>query len=182
MQPVNFILIDAAITGDIIERGKEINQDFVSLYRGKEEEDFENIGPYLFAFQAKSLFSSWVFDNAWGGNLGIIIETTASLEECLLHFQKYIVIKNNGGREHYFRFYDPRVLKVVLPGYDNKKLAEFFGPVEKFTLEGDNKETAVTFSQQNGILQQSLVNAAEIFGLSSEPAIKEPASVHTRIK
>jgi len=36
-----------------------------------------------------------------------------------------------------FRFYDPRVLRVFLPTCTSKEVLEFFGPITRYVLEGE---------------------------------------------
>ena len=41
-----------------------------------------------------------------------------------------------GGERVYFRFYDPRVLRVYLPTCSSSELKGVFGPVGRFVVEG----------------------------------------------
>ncbi|MEP7279638.1 MAG: DUF4123 domain-containing protein [Bacteroidota bacterium] len=157
MQGANLILIDAAVTGHTIGEGKALNEQFVSLYRGLDDEDIEQVGPYLFSFSAGSAFAHWVIDRVWGGRTGVLIKSSAGLEECLLHFQQHLFKKDGRGKDQYFRFYDPRVLKTYLPACDKNELAGFFGPVEKFIMEGESSEEAVEYGLLSGILQRHIL-------------------------
>ena len=44
------------------------------------------------------------------------------------------------GEEVYFRFYDPRVLRVFLPTCSVRQKAELFGEIRSFLLEGPASE------------------------------------------
>ncbi len=52
----------------------------------------------------------------------------------------------------YFRFYDPRVLRIFLPTCDRSQILEFFGPVKIFICEDEDPEHILLFSHQNGEL------------------------------
>ncbi len=68
------------------------------------------------------------------------------------HFRHFLIVKDESGRKLYFRFYDPRVLRVFLPTCTKTQLREFFGPVEVFVLEDENPTNALVFSLEDGVL------------------------------
>jgi uncharacterized protein DUF4123 len=53
----------------------------------------------------------------------------------------------------YFRYYDPRVLRVFLPTCNTQELAAVFGPVKSFVLEDDDPNTMLILSHSSGTLQ-----------------------------
>jgi hypothetical protein len=61
------------------------------------------------------------------------------------------------GRELYFRFYDPRVLRVFLPTCTLQQTAEFFGPVSSYLVEGEQASILLTFiSSRTGVQRESI--------------------------
>ena len=160
----NHILLDGARMEQSLETAKKLNPIFDSLYRGRSEEELDAVAPYLFSFPPNSDFSTWIFENGWGSSWGLIVSTKINFEDCWKHFRKFLIIKTEEGQELYFRFYDPRVLKVFLPTCDEQQIMEFFGPIEKFIVEGDNKESAIEFTHQNGIVKQQSIAASAVFG------------------
>lgn len=95
----------------------------------------------------------------------VYIVSNWSLEKLVTHFRKFLIIKTESNQQLYFRFYDPRVLKIFLPTCDQQQIIEFFGPIEKFIVEGDTKEEAIEFTHQNGNLLQKVIPASEVFNL-----------------
>ena len=61
-------------------------------------------------------------------------------------------MKAEDGRELYFRFYDPRVLRIFLPTCNAAETATFFGPVGQFLVEAQDAETLLRFSLLRGAL------------------------------
>jgi hypothetical protein len=170
-----FLILDAARCGsEQIDEAKALcNQAAgIILPLASNELYLEGVAPHL--FQPENVLKEWYAENGWGDAWGVFFQTEASYETCLLHFQQIVILKDTRG-SRYFRFYDPRVLKTFLPAADKNKLSAFFGPVEKFIAEGDTKETAVTFTNQQGVLQQSIVPAASVFESLESPAKKWPA-------
>ena len=52
---------------------------------------------------------------------------------------KLLWVRDEGQRQLYFRFYDPRVLPVFLPTCDAEQRRQVFGPVEKLYCLSDGK-------------------------------------------
>jgi hypothetical protein len=159
-----YFLLDAARMLGEFETARSLQADHLSLYSGRDAESLSSVAPYLFPWQPDSEFAKWLLDTGWGNSWGMFVETPASIDALKTHFQKFLIIKSPASGEMYFRFYDPRVLKVFLPTYDTQKIIEFFGPVEKFIVEGDSKETAIGFSHQSGTLEQKKIEVKEVFG------------------
>ena len=57
------------------------------------------------------------------------------------HFRKYLMVEAEGDDSRlYFRFYDPRVLRVFLPTCPPESKQAFFGDVERFLFSGPGGE------------------------------------------
>src|SRR5215211_2202012 len=110
----HYILLDAARMDEDMDTAQELNPHFDSLYRGGSKETLAEVAPYLFSFEKDTEFSQWYLENGWGDSWGILFSSKASFEECHKHFRKFLLVKNEKGDELYFRFYDPRVLKIFL--------------------------------------------------------------------
>ena len=52
----------------------------------------------------------------------------------------------------YFRYYDPRVLRIYLPACNKEELATIFGPVRRYVLEGEEKEMVIEYQAAGGEL------------------------------
>ncbi|MEP6747597.1 MAG: DUF4123 domain-containing protein [Bacteroidota bacterium] len=171
----SFFLLDAArATEENLIYATEKNENVISLYRGRSEESLSAVAPYIFTFPHSEDFSDFIMKNGWGRSWGVLVYSESDMDNLFKHFRKFLMVKTEEGKELYFRFYDPRVLRIFLPSCDAEQLKEFFGPVEKFIVEGDTKEEAVVFTLQDGELQQSVISAAAVFGLSPASTLEEP--------
>ncbi|MEO6670262.1 MAG: DUF4123 domain-containing protein [Ferruginibacter sp.] len=165
-----FLFLDAARTAGNICIAKELNKVHQSLYRETAGNILLDVSPHIFSLSEDSEFSNWYFENGWGKSWGLVIIAKMSFEDCWIHFRRFLIIKTDDKRELYFRFYDPRVLKIFLPTCDKNQILEFFGPVESFICEGDTKEEAIRFWHQNGELKQEVLPVEKIFGNIVIPA------------
>ena len=73
-----------------------------------------------------------------------------------------MLVKTEDGEELYFRFYDPRVLRIFLPTCDESQIRELFGPIEYFLMEDEDPEHAIRFWHENGILKSKQFDKAEL--------------------
>ncbi|MEM9460763.1 MAG: DUF4123 domain-containing protein [Myxococcota bacterium] len=109
------------------------------------------VAPYLTALGAHHPFSGYFARLGRGHNWGVMLRSTASMDELAEHFAGLIRARLPEGRDVLFRFYDPRVLRVYLPTCTPDELDEFFGPVEAFLIElGDGRWSV--FQREDGAL------------------------------
>ena len=159
-----YLLLWATNWANDDNNAKKLNANHSSLYKGQSEETLANVAPYLFTLEKDSYFENWFISNGWGNSCGVIVSSSANFEECLKHFRKFLIVKTEEGTEMYFHFYDPSVLKIFLPSCDKNQILEFFGPIESFICEGDTKEEAIRFWQENGELKQEILPVEKVFG------------------
>jgi hypothetical protein len=173
----SYLLLDAARCGmDAIEKANEIcSGEHSSLYLlDGNREYLKEVAPYIYTSGA--LLQEWFVAGGWGDSWGMLVFSKAGFSDCWKHFRQFLLVKKENGEEMYFRFYDPRVLRRFLPNCHEDQIINFFGPVEKFLVEGSVKEEAIEFSHKNGFLQQRQVRAENIFGKQPGFAAKEPAA------
>lgn len=65
----------------------------------------------------------------------MLLESTSEPVRIYKHLRKILVVTGDDGNEMYFRYYDPRVLRVFLPTCEPVQLREFFGPIDAFIAE-----------------------------------------------
>lgn len=160
LQHITHILLDAARMADKIETAKELNATHDSLYRGGSEESLSSVAPYIFRFQNNSEFAQWFMENGWGNSWGLMIKSNFSLPELHKHFRKFLLVATEDGKKLYFRFYDPRVLRIFLPTCNATQIRELFELVDYFLMEDENPEFVLKFWQENGILKSQKITVS----------------------
>lgn len=139
-----------------------------SLYSGPVADDLADVAPYLVACAPGSAFNQWLFGTAWGQSAGIVLESQADLTELRTHLRRFLMVLDESGKRLYFRFYDPRVLRVFLPTCDAEQLQRLFGPITAFVVEGEDPAQALRFTLAGGDL------VTETIDLAREPAPVQP--------
>jgi len=141
----NFVLLDAARMLDRMDKARELNPKHICLYRGKSEEVLRQVAPYLFSYEQESPFAQWL-EEGWADAWGVFLSSRKNMDDLLKHFRQFLMVKTEDGEELYFRFYDPRVLRIFLPTCDNKQLSSLFSGIEKYIVESETGEEQLYYS------------------------------------
>ena len=181
MAQTNYVLLDAARMDDKFDEAIALNPENECLFNGKGEEYFRPVSPFLFKYFKNDEFNKWVEYLGWGNSWGMFINTEVSLEELTKHFRKFLLVKTEEQRELFFRFYDPRVLRIFLPTCDAMQLKDFFGPVKVFGMESEDPEFAIQFELQNGKLISKKVVKQEFWNQLNEVSVSAKADTEIRI-
>lgn len=161
-------VVDTARVEGLAARLVDLGARARCLYQGKSEEELADVAPYLVPVPPDSDASTLVFEELWGRSAAIHAVTDLSLTDLRSHLRKFLMVVTEDGKTLYFRFYDPRVLRVFLPTCTPEQLAEFFGPVSAYYCEDEDPGRALKFSLAGGALQ------IETIDLSIDPN-KKPA-------
>ena len=152
----------------------ELNPNHQSLYKGSAEEDLAGVAPYLFTIKENTPFADWYFKEGFGKSWGILLFANAAFEDVYKHFRKFLLVKTEDGQQLYFRFYDPRVLRIFLPTCDSSQLKELIGPVRHFLVESEKSKEILQFWHENGILKTKVLPYSETS--ETETAVKQEMS------
>ena len=165
-----FAILDAAREGRIPIELQSKGVQFTSLYRGEPEEVLHEVAPYLVRIDAQSEFARWLLNEGWGDSWGIFPVASATLEELRRHFRHFLLVRDPAGAELYFRFYDPRVLRVYLPTCTGSEAKQFFGPVTAYVTEANDGQAISVFSR-------AAMRTVRLSDLQSSPASELIANI-----
>ena len=135
MHPSAFLLLDAARMHGDIHQARELNPDHTCLYEGDSERFLSAVAPWLFSMQPGCAFAQWVAANGSRQSWGVLLRCDPDPVKLYKHLRNFLIVQGDDGKEMYFRYYDPRVLRVFLPTCEPEQLRTFFGPIEAFVAE-----------------------------------------------
>jgi hypothetical protein len=96
----------------------------------------------------------------WGKNWGIYFNSDADLPTVYEHVRRLLTLRDEDDRLLYDRFYDPPVLRVIIPACIPEERASFFGPISRFVVEGDDLDSPIHFRGTPPLARTDLDQAA----------------------
>ncbi len=131
------------------------------LFQGEAAQYMDDVAPYLVPIDpAGEYLECWA--QRWGKNAGILLTTSAHPEVLFRHLREIFVVKDEGGQEYFFRYYDPRVLRAYLPTCTAEEADKFFGLVQAVFVESAGSDAIMKFSISNGGLRHGLVRLEKL--------------------
>lgn len=101
--------------------------------------------PYLVGLPGDSRLLDVLVKDGWGQGWGFYVNSLAGLEEVRRHLAGFLAVRSRHGCELRFPFYDPRVLRILLPAMSPRETADFFGPLSRLVVEAEAPQTALEF-------------------------------------
>lgn len=154
-----FAVLDAARDPLVLARLLHCKETYQSLYEGMPGQQLAAFAPYLVSLPAGSGFLDTLVREGWGKSWGVYLTSDQSFKEVRKHLRRFLLVKTDGGEKLYFRYYDPRVLRVFLPTCNASELPRFFGPTRAFLIEGEEPDF-LRFETERGRLKQQTVRLA----------------------
>lgn len=152
-----FALLDAARDGRVLDLLRNSGEKHESLYEGKQGEDLASFAPYLAQLPKESRLLATLVQEGWGKSWGVYLTSAAELEEIRRHLRHFLQVKLPSGEQVYFRFYDPRVLRVFLPTCMPEDTTRFFGPIQNYLVEDENPKKLMQFVNTGQGSQKMLI-------------------------
>jgi pSer/pThr/pTyr-binding forkhead associated (FHA) protein len=144
-QPL-YALLDASREPSVLKVILESKEEYQSLYEGAQGAQLAHFAPYLVRVPQKSLLLDTLIQQAWSKSWGVFVTCDKSLKDIRTHFRHFLTVKLPDGKQVYFRYYDPRVLRLFLPTCLPEETNRFFGPVKHFLMEGEDPGLALHFT------------------------------------
>jgi Domain of unknown function (DUF4123) len=150
-----FAILDGASIPNLLEQLYNCDLEYECLYRGELAPDLAEVAPYLVQLQQKSAFTEWVLEKGWGRHWGVFAKSTADLRSLRRHLRRFLIVHDSAAKPLYFRYYDPRVLRVYLSTCNAAELETIFGPVDRYVMEDEQASGILSFRNNTGVLVPS---------------------------
>ncbi|MFH1896736.1 MAG: DUF4123 domain-containing protein [Candidatus Desantisbacteria bacterium] len=147
-----FAILDTAISPEILPELLAKNIPHTSLFEGDMGDLLQDVAPYLIQCHQESEFTMWLVSKGWGKHWCIFFVSQSSIVELKQHFRQFLIVNDEDEKQYYFRFYDPRVLRVFLSTCTIDEAIQFFGPIKQFLVEDEEPDKLLTFTiSPNGV-------------------------------
>lgn len=128
-----FAVIDACGSPWVPALAAKLGPDrAVCLYDGDAADDFWDTAPYLMKVDAHLLGE--VRDKLWPEPWGWFLQADVDLAATKHHLKRFLFVRDQDGKELYFRFYDPRVVEPFLEFSSAVERQHFFGPMRSMAV------------------------------------------------
>ena len=148
-----YAVLDGASCEDLLGKLAEFHPESVCLYTGELGPDVREVAPYLVLLPEGHPFAEWLLVEGVGKHWGVFARSPANLQAMRKHFRTFLLVKSPEGRTLYFRYYDPRVLRMYLPTCSAPELRAVFGPVTSYVVEAKAEGAVHLFSAPHGALE-----------------------------
>lgn len=169
-QPL-YALLDAAREPSVLKVLVESREQSQSLFEGYQGDQLAHFAPYLVALSPESPLFTTLVQVAWGKSWGVYLTSDRPFEEIRKHLQYFLRVTLDGHREVFFRYYDPRVLRLFLPTCLPDEVDQFFGPIRYFLMEDERGAALMRFSNSGHGA------GLKLLPLADEPAPGEPGTL-----
>ena len=142
-----YAVADGAARPDLLETLWKTDARFACLFNGELEPEVAACAPYLIELEGpEGAFAELVA--GWGQAQAVYLTSGLGLPWLRGHLARVTRAVLPGGRQVTFRFYDPRVLRLVVPVMEPHQRVEFFGDaVEAFFCEDEDGIGLVSFGR-----------------------------------
>ncbi len=136
-----FAVLDAARDDRILELLPRSGEDFESLYDGARGEALAEVAPYLARLSPGSRLLESLVMEGWGDAWGIYLTWPGPMKELRRHLRRFLmVIDDETTQKMYFRYYDPRALRLIWPAFSRMQVDEMLGEIGCLVVEGETGE------------------------------------------
>jgi pSer/pThr/pTyr-binding forkhead associated (FHA) protein len=144
-QPL-YAILDAAREPSVLKVLVESGAEHQSLFEGAQSAQLAHFAPYLVCLKPDSPSIETVVREGWGKSWGVFLTCELPLIEVRRHFRRFLTVKTPDRKQIYFRFYDPRVLRLFLPTCLAEEINFLFGPVKYYLMEDEKPDVLLRFS------------------------------------
>jgi len=154
-----YALVDAAhgsAVWEFLRRTEGLHQ---SLFDGESGEQLASAAPYLVAIDVNDTILDVLIHDSWRQGWCTFVLSSSGFDQLRTHLRELLVVDEDEDESLlYFRFYDPRVLRNVVPECDEEQLDELFECVDGFVVESTVMDEVIKFSLVDGDLEIDTVD------------------------
>ena len=136
-----FAIIDGASANGLQSQLKINPCESCCLFSGELPPELHKAAPFLIKFEHPDPLLAWLLQG-WGKHYGIYatVVKTIGFKAVRKHFRTFLLVDAPDQSKMYFRYYDPRILRVYLPTCNPDEAKIVFGPVHSYICEGEQNQ------------------------------------------
>ena len=158
-----YAVLDGAMIDQLPSRLDASGCEHACLFSGELDPMLEAAAPHLVQLQQDHPFTRAVLSLGWNDHWGIVLHAGGDMDFHAVrqHLRRHLRVVDAGGNPMFFRFYDPRVFRMVIPVLASKTRREFFGSIRRFIVESDQPDAVRCFDTAMGKIREISLVATE---------------------
>lgn len=159
-----FAVVDGAAWPGLLPAIDEHGVEHACLFSGALGPSLQGAAPYAVALDPASKFPAELLPELLARNAGIMVRYTIGigLAPVRRHLREFLRVLDPDGNPVFFRYYDPRVMRVFLPTCMPEELDVMFGPADAYLIPGEAPSTVVEFTRTpEGDLHARTISAGD---------------------
>jgi len=141
-----YAVLDAARDRAVLDTLRTHADLYHSLYDGPDGERLEVVAPYLVELAPGSPLTEALVRRHWGKSWGVFLHSGGDFKAVRKHLRRFLTVEDEKGKKSYFRFYDPRVLRLFLPTCTRDEADQMFGPIYDFIVESKKPSEMLVYT------------------------------------
>ena len=174
LQPL-YAILDAARDIRILALLVHHKEECQSLYEGPEGAKLAQVAPYLVRLTPDSKLLEALVKEGWGKSWGVYLTCAGDFQEIRRHLRHFLQVRLPDGEQVYFRFYDPRVMRIFLPTCIAEEATQFFGSIKRYVLEGEEPDQLLEFTSQSRGAEKRVLSL-------TQPAFQDPKAMSAKAR
>jgi len=147
-----FMIVDGASAIGLLDYLASTELEHCCLLSGELDPELAETAPYLIRLEEGHDLTNWLIDKGWSNHVGVfsMINKDVVFNDVRKHFRGFLMVRDPEGNPVFFRYYDPRVLRVYLPTCDDRELPTIYGDhVVSYYTENDDGSELLQFQVEN---------------------------------
>lgn len=142
-----FAVLDGCQVEGLPQRLASGTPESACLFEGQLDPMLQAAAPYLVKLEPDSAATLMSLREGWNAHWGIVLvaDPGTGLSAVRSHLRRNLRVRGPGGEPLFFRFYDPRAFRSVVPTFEPGDRREFFGPISGVYVEGPEPDSALYF-------------------------------------
>lgn len=133
-----YLVIDAARSAAIVPVIEALSDTAQCLFDGDARDDLGHVAPWLVPLERNSAVLEWFVDTCLGKDRGIFLQAGPVARHVKSSLKRCLMVSDDTGRELYFKFYRPSVLRSYFPELSPDQRALMLRGMDAFWAEDDN--------------------------------------------
>lgn len=143
-----YAVLDGARHLETLGMLEDSDVPFMCLHGGRLDPEVAITAPYIVELHEEDDLFDELFDDGWGDSRGIFLLSDMRLRQVRRHLRALTYAEMPDGEIVFFRFYDPRAMRVFMPAATPEQRAAMFGDtVETYFLENEAGDGIVTYEK-----------------------------------